>query len=122
MTSGSNEVEAGMNAEVTLLRTLWLLLLPHVRFVLVIDKVDNGSPGVTVVDVVAEPGRIDHRKLDLERFLFKFSLDFLCPRNQPDSRFNTFKDKNRTWFYWLALYIRLIHPFHKKSEYPCVVW
>ena len=44
---------------------------------LVVNEVDNRRPGVTVIDVVSEPGGVDDRKLDLELFLFKLGLDYL---------------------------------------------
>ena len=77
MTGGTNKVQASMDTQVALLSTLGLLLLAHVDLMLVVDEVDNGSPRIAVVDVVAEPRRVDDRKLDLEGFLLQLSLDDL---------------------------------------------
>jgi len=42
---------------------------------LVVDEVDNGRPGVAVVDIVAKSGCIDDSELDLELLLLKLGLD-----------------------------------------------
>lgn len=39
-----DEVQASVNPQVLLVQPVWLLFLPHVGFVLVIDKVDDGCP------------------------------------------------------------------------------
>jgi hypothetical protein len=44
MTGWSNEVEAGMDAEVDLVITARLLLLKHIRLVLVVQELDDGHP------------------------------------------------------------------------------
>jgi hypothetical protein len=77
MSSGSNEVEASMDSEITLLVSLRLLFLPHVRLVLVIDKVDYWSPRFAVVDVVSETGGVDNGEFDLESLFFEFCFDDL---------------------------------------------
>ena len=48
-----------MNALVKLLQPLRLLLLTHVALVLVVHKINDGRPRVLVVDIVAEPRRVD---------------------------------------------------------------
>ena len=75
MSGGTNEVQARVHAQVRLLHALRLLLLDHIRLVLVINEIDDGCPGITVVDVVAEAGRVDNRELHLELLLLKLSLD-----------------------------------------------
>lgn len=55
----ADEVQAGMDTEVNLLLANWLLLLKHVRLVLVVKELDDGLPGIAVVDIVAEAGSID---------------------------------------------------------------
>ena len=77
MTSGTDEVQAGVHPEVNLLLPLWLLLLAHVRLVLVVNEVDDGSPRVTVVDVVTEARGVDDRQLRLELLLLELGLDDL---------------------------------------------
>lgn len=77
MTRRPNEIDARMAAEVALLSALGLLLLPHIRLVLVIDKVDDRNPRVAVVHVVAKARSINNRQLDLELLLLKLSLDNL---------------------------------------------
>ena len=72
-----DEVEAGVDAEVDLLLALGLLLLAHVRLVLVVNEVDDGSPRVTVVDVVAEARGINDGELRLELLLLELGLDDL---------------------------------------------
>jgi hypothetical protein len=64
-----------MDPQIRLLMPLRLLLLTHVRLMLVINEFDDGHPGVTVVDVVAKTGGVNDGELDLELFLFEFSLD-----------------------------------------------
>lgn len=39
-----DKVETGVNPQVLLVQPVWLLFLPHVRFMLVVDKVDNRGP------------------------------------------------------------------------------
>ena len=66
-----------MNAKVAFLATLGLLLLNHVRLMLVVNEVDNGRPGVAVVDIVTKARRVDDGKLDFELLLFEFGLNDL---------------------------------------------
>ena len=75
MARRANEVEAGMNAQVSLVLSLRLLLLAHVCLMLVVNKLDNWEPGVAVVDVVSKSRGIDDGQLDLELALFQLSLD-----------------------------------------------
>jgi hypothetical protein len=42
---------------------------------LVINKLDDGRPGVAVVDVVTESGSINDRQLDLELLFLELGLD-----------------------------------------------
>ena len=42
VTSRADEVQASMDAQVNLVMPLGLLLLPHIRFVLVVNEVDDG--------------------------------------------------------------------------------
>ena len=72
---GTDEVEAGMDAEVGLFVALGLLLLAHVRLVLVVNEVDDGCPRVAVVDVVAKSRAVDHSELRFELLLFQLGLD-----------------------------------------------
>ena len=75
MSGGPDEIQASMNPEVRFFVPLWLLLLPHISFVLVVNEVDDGRPGVTIVDVVTKTGCVDDGELDLELLLLKLSLD-----------------------------------------------
>jgi hypothetical protein len=74
---GTNEVKTSVHAKVSLFASLRLLLLNHVRLMLVINKVDNGSPGITVVDIVAETWRVDNSKFHLELFLLQLGFNDL---------------------------------------------
>jgi hypothetical protein len=56
---GADEVEARVHAEVDLLGPARLLLLQHVRLMLVVEELDDGLPGVAVVDVVAKARGVD---------------------------------------------------------------
>lgn len=56
---GADEVQASVDAEIDLVGTARLLFLQHVRFVLVVQELDDWLPGVTVVDIVAKAGGID---------------------------------------------------------------
>ena len=54
VTCGTYEVEASMDTQIRLFVPLGLLLLTHVRFVLIVNKLDNWEPRVAVVNVVSE--------------------------------------------------------------------
>jgi len=60
VSSGSDEIQASVHTHVDLLSTAGLLLLEHVGFVLIIQELDDGLPGITVVDVVTEAGGINN--------------------------------------------------------------
>lgn len=60
VSSGANEVQAGVHTHVDLVRPAGLLFLEHVRLVLVIQELDDRLPGVTVVDIVTEAGGINN--------------------------------------------------------------
>jgi hypothetical protein len=77
VTGGPNEVKTSMDAKVTLLTTLGLLLLKHVRLMLVVDEVDNWGPRVLVVDIVTKTRSVDDGKLDFELLLLELGLDNL---------------------------------------------
>ena len=66
-----------MYPQVALVLPVRLLLLPHIRLMLIIHKINNWHPRIAVVHVVAETRAVDHRKLGLELLLLKFSLDNL---------------------------------------------
>jgi hypothetical protein len=59
MAGGADEVEAGVDTEINLLRSAGLLLLQHVRLMLVVEELDDGLPRVAVVDIVAKAGCVD---------------------------------------------------------------
>ena len=59
VSSGSDEIQAGVHTHVDLVSAAGLLLLEHVGLVLVIQELNDGLPGVTVVDIVAEAGGIN---------------------------------------------------------------
>jgi hypothetical protein len=42
--SWADKVEAGMDTEIDLLSSAWLLFLEHVRLMLVVEELDNGLP------------------------------------------------------------------------------
>lgn len=77
MAGRPDEVQARMHPQVALLAPLRLLLLDHVRLMLVVNEVDDGSPRVAVVDVVTKARGVDNGELDLELLLFEFGLDDL---------------------------------------------
>ena len=77
MPARSDKVETSVYPHVDLFFTLRLLLLTHIVFVLVVQKVDDRRPALPVVDIVAEPGGIDDGQLDAEIPLLQFSLDDL---------------------------------------------
>jgi len=76
VTCRTNEVEASMDTQIRLFVPLGLLLLTHVRFVLVVNKLDNWEPRVAVVNVVSEARGVDDGELDLELAFFELSLDY----------------------------------------------
>jgi hypothetical protein len=64
VSSGANEVQAGVHTHVDLVCPAGLLLLEHVRLVLVIQEFDDRLPGVTVVDIVSEAGGVNNGQAD----------------------------------------------------------
>lgn len=74
MTSRPDEVQARVHPQIGLFVPLRLLLLPHIGLMLVIDKVDDGGPRITVIDIVAKARRVNHGEFDLELFLLKLGL------------------------------------------------
>ena len=72
-----DEIQTRMHTEVNLIMPLRLLLLPHIRLMLVVDKINNRRPRVAVVDVVAEAGAVDDGELRLELLLLELGLDDL---------------------------------------------
>lgn len=60
----ADEVQAGMDTEIDLVLSTGLLLLKHVRLVLVVEELDDGLPGVAVVDIVAKAGGVDNGQSD----------------------------------------------------------
>lgn len=43
-----------MDTHINLVRTTGLLLLQHVGFMLVVEELDDGLPGIAVVDIISE--------------------------------------------------------------------
>ena len=72
---GADKVEAGMHAEVRLVGPQRLLFLSHVRFMLVINKVNDRGPRVAVVDIVAKAGSINDGQLGFELLFLQLGLD-----------------------------------------------
>jgi hypothetical protein len=64
VSSGTDEVEAGVDTEIDLLSAAWLLLLEHIRLVLIVKELDDWLPGVAVVDIVAEAGCVNNGQSD----------------------------------------------------------
>ena len=64
MASGTDEEEAGVDAEVNLLSTTGLLLLEHVGLVLIVEELDDGLPGIAVVDIVAKARSVNDGQAD----------------------------------------------------------
>lgn len=64
MASRADEVQAGVNTQVDLVLAAGLLLLKHVRLVLVVEELDDGHPGVAVVNVVTEAGSVNDGQSD----------------------------------------------------------
>lgn len=66
VSSGADEVQAGVHTHVNLVATAGLLLLEHVGLVLVVQELNNGLPRVAVVDVVTEAGGINNGQANCE--------------------------------------------------------
>ena len=62
MSCGSDEVETCVHTEVNLVNTAGLLLLQHVRLMLIVQKFDDGHPGITVIDIVPKARSINDRQ------------------------------------------------------------
>lgn len=60
--SRTNEVETGMDSQINLVNSPGLLLLQHVGLMLVIQELNDGHPGISIVDVVTKSRRVDHRQ------------------------------------------------------------
>ena len=74
MTSGADEIEAGVDSQINLIRSPRLLFLKHVALMLVVQEFNDRLPAITIVHVVAEARSINDRQADLEKLLFQFSL------------------------------------------------
>lgn len=61
---GTDEVETGVDTKVDLVLAARLLLLEHVRFMLVVKELDDGHPGVAVVDIVTETRGVNDSQTD----------------------------------------------------------
>lgn len=61
---GPDEVQAGVDTQVDLIGAARLLLLQHVRFMLVVQELDDGLPRVAVVHIVAEAWGVNDGKAD----------------------------------------------------------
>ena len=83
MPSWPDEIQTRMHPQIRLFRPLRLLLLPHIRLMLAIDKLDNRRQRITIVDIVAKPRSVDHRQLALDLFLFQLGLDDFDLGNGP---------------------------------------
>ena len=83
MSAGFEKVQAGMDPQILLVFSVGLLFLTHVRFVLVVDEVNDGSPTVlfisdpgtargsdhkpvSVVHIISKARRIDYRQLRVQ--------------------------------------------------------
>lgn len=77
MTSRPNEKQTCVHSKINFALPLGLLFLPHIQLMLIINKVNNRGPRISVVDIVPETRRVDHRELDFERLFFELSLDDL---------------------------------------------
>lgn len=66
MSGGSDEVQASVHTHIDLVRAAGLLFLQHVRLMLIVEELNDGLPGVAIVDVVPESGGIDHRQANYE--------------------------------------------------------
>lgn len=53
-----------MDTKVNLLLSLRLLFLKHIRFVLVVEELNDWLPGIAVVDIIAEAGSVDDGQTD----------------------------------------------------------
>lgn len=73
----ADEIQTRINTQVRLLSTLRLLLLAHVRLMLIIHKINNRNPRVTVIDIIPKARGVNHSELDFELFLLKLGLDDL---------------------------------------------
>jgi hypothetical protein len=77
--SGSNKVQTSMHSHVNLSFSSGLLLLSHKAFVLVIQKLNDGVPVVSVVHIVTESRGVDNSQLNLEQLFFElYTRNFWC--------------------------------------------
>lgn len=59
VTGGSDKIQTGMHTHIDLICAAGLLLLQHVGLMLIVEELNDGLPGIAVVDVVSESGGID---------------------------------------------------------------
>ena len=79
VTSGPDEIKTGVDTEVNLILSARLLLLEHVGFMLVIEKLNNGHPRVPVVDVVPKAGGINDSKTNWNHGVNVNARCHVCP-------------------------------------------
>lgn len=72
--SWADEVETGVDSQINLLCSPWLLLLEHVALMLVIQELNDWLPAVSVVHVVSKARGINDGQADLEELLFQLGL------------------------------------------------
>lgn len=72
MAIGSNKVQTCVNAEINDASTSWLLFLNHVAFMLIVQKLDNRHPAVSIVDIITKARRINDGQFHLEVLLLEF--------------------------------------------------
>lgn len=67
MAGGADEIQTSVHTEIDLVLAAGLLLLEHIGFVLVIEKLDDRHPRIPVVDIIAEARCVDHSQANCDR-------------------------------------------------------
>ncbi|KAI3614920.1 cell division control protein 12 [Moniliophthora roreri] len=52
-----------MDPQICLLLSLRLLFLPHIRLMLVVNEIDDGTPGIFVVHIITKPRCVNDMSL-----------------------------------------------------------
>lgn len=90
MASRTDEVQASVDTEIDLVISSRLLLLQHVGLVLVVEELDDGHPGIFVVDIVTESRGVDNGQTNCKSSqLFALVSIILYIQNPPLKNFSS---------------------------------
>lgn len=71
MSGWSDEIQTCVDTEIDLVNTAGLLLLQHIRFMLIVQELDNRHPRIAIVDIVSKSRCINNGQTD-------FAMSVIC--------------------------------------------